>query len=321
VRIRLDHAGLWHLLLIATFAIGSARSLLFILLEPEILGSHGVIYTAAARAWLTGGDPWSVGPPAVLFAGPPPMLLPFVPFVPLPDEATRWLSVIAAGALAYLAVRRLRLPLYWLLFPPVFGSVLLGHPEVLVLALLVAGGVLSGLAAVIKPYAGLALLAERRWAAIVLGLAVVGLTVLVLPWARFIDELPAIAANLARQAQGESTFGNPLLMAVAVVALARLGVRRALWLATPLLWPAAQPGYRAMTVPALSPLIAAAWALPIPGLTLGGIVLEAVALEVGRRRPLPRFVQLGIAVDGERPATDAPAEAIAPAATTPLANR
>lgn len=293
------------MLLITAFAIGSAHSLLFILIEPGILGSHAIIYTDAARAWLSGGDPWQVGPPSVIFAGPPPMLLPFAILAPLPVEGIRWISVIGTAALAWWTVRRLGLPMYWLIFPHIFASILLGHPEVLVLALLVAGGALSGLAAVIKPYAGFPLLAERRWRAIAIAAAVVVLTAPFLPWPRFIEQLPMITANLARQAQGDSTFGSPLLMVVAVVALARLGLRRALWLATPVLWPNAQPLYKVPSVPALSPVIAVTWAIPIPGLTLAGVVLEALALEIGRHRPLPRFLQLGIA-EADRPPDVAP---------------
>ena len=42
-----------------------------------------------------------------------------------------------------------------------FQAIFLGHPEVLVVALLVFGGPLSGVAAVIKPYAAAPLLAEK----------------------------------------------------------------------------------------------------------------------------------------------------------------
>jgi hypothetical protein len=290
----MSHEALWRILLVTTFLIGSGWSLVFIVIAPGILGSHGVIYTDAARAWLAGADPWSVGPPLVVFSGPPPMLLPFAPLTLLPSDVVRWVSVVGTAALGLWAIRRLGLPLYWILFPPLFSSILLGHPEVLVLALLLTTGPISGLAAVIKPYAGFPLLAERRWRAIAVTVAVVVVTVPILPWARFFQELPQISANLARQAMGDSTFGNPVLMVVAAVALARLGIRRGLWLATPVLWPSAQPGYRVLSMPAMSPMIAACWALPIPGMTLVGIVLEAIAVEIGRHRTLPRLVRVGI---------------------------
>ena len=252
-------------MLIVTFAIGSAQSLLYPILAPAILGSHAVVYTDAAAAWLAGGDPWSVGPAMVVFAGPPPMLLPFVPFTFLPSEVTRVAWVVGMGALALWSIRRLGLPAYWIAFPPLFGNIILGHPEILMLALVVVGGAVSGLAAVIKPYGGLPLLAERRWRAILLA-AVVGLATLpLLPWAQFLDELPRISATLTRQSVGDSVFGNPALMAVSIIALASLGLRRALWLVTPLLWPAAQPGYKVLSIPVLPPIVAALWALPIPG--------------------------------------------------------
>jgi hypothetical protein len=274
--------------------IGSARALLFPLLEPWIAGSHAVIYTEAARAWLAGGDPWSVGPPAAVFAGPPPMLLPFVPFTLLPEIVTRLVWIVGTGLLALWSIRRLNLPRYWIAFPPLFGAVILGHPEILVLSFLVLGGPLSGLAAVIKPYAGLALLAQRRWVAIGVAVAVVLATGLFLPWPRFIHELPQITATLARQSQGDSTFGDVPLMAVAVLALASLGVRRALWLATPLLWPSAQPGYRLMSVPELSPILAIFWSLPIPGATLAGVVVEAALRTAARKWALPDWLAAGI---------------------------
>jgi hypothetical protein len=293
-RARISNEFFWHVVLMAAFTLGTGRTLASVILVPPILGSHATIYTGAARAWLAGGDPWSVGPPIVIFAGPPTMLLPFAAFTRLPDSAVAFISVVGAAAIALWSIRRLGLPTYWLLFPPLSGSILLGHPEVLVLALLVLGGPLSGLAAIIKPYAAFALLAERRWQAMGVAVAAVVVTAPFLPWTRFLDELSTISANLSRQAQGDSAFGNPLLMLVAFAALARIGLRRALWLATPVLWPYAQVIYRVGSIPALSPLIAACWALPIPGSALAGIVLEAVALQIGHWWRLPLLIQAGI---------------------------
>ena len=289
----------WNLLLPIVFAIGSADFALAAILDPRSVGSHALIYTDAARAWLTGGDPWTVGPPSAVFAGPPTMLLPFVPFIPLPGDLTRLIWVGGSALLAVLAIRRLGLPGWWLGFPPIFHAVLLGHPEILVLWLLLLGGLPSGLAPVIKPYAGLALLAERRWTAIAVGLGVVVVTAPFLPWAQFISDLPAISEAFRNYSNGDSTFGLPILMAVAVVALARLGIRRALWLATPLLWPGAQPIYKVISVPALSPVIAMFWALPVPIVaaihaTLVGIVIEAALRWVGARRPLPNWLGEGL---------------------------
>jgi hypothetical protein len=174
------------------------------------------------------------------------------------------------------------------------SNIILGHPEVLVLALLVAGGALSGLSALIKPYAAFALLGERRWPALVLA-TVTGLTsLLFLPWATFMEELPEINANLARQGHGGSVFGDPLLMVVAAVALASLGPRRALWLAVPVLWPYAQEGYKVLSMPVLSPILAVFWAIPVQSFTLIGLVAYAVLFQLDRHRRLPGWLSAGV---------------------------
>ena len=215
------------------------------------------------------------------------MLLLFVPFTVLPVDLTRLIWVAAMLLVAIWVVRRLGLPGYWVAFPPMFQAIFLGHPEVLVLALLVLGGPLSGLAAVIKPYAAGPLLAERRWMAFLVAIAVVLITAPLLPWATFIADLPSITANLVRQNHGDSAFGNPILMALAILALASLGLRRGLWLSVPLLWPLAQPMYKTVSLPALSPFLAMAWSIPVPGFTLIAVLVEAIVLRIASRRPLP----------------------------------
>ena len=180
----------WSLVVPIVFALVSGWNLLDGLLDPRYFGAHAVIYTDAARAWLTGGDPWRVGPPNVIFAGPPPMLIPFVPFIGLPVDVTRVVWIGGTAMLAIWMLRRLRLPAYWLAFPPLFLAIELGHIEVVILWLVVFGGLASGLAALIKPYASLALLAERRWQALAVGLVVFLATLPILPWRLFIDDIP-----------------------------------------------------------------------------------------------------------------------------------
>jgi hypothetical protein len=289
---------LWHAILIPLFVVRGVQELLYVVRDPSLIGSHGIIYTDAARAWLTGANPWSTGPDGAVFAGPPTMLLPFAPFAFLPGEVVRYVWLIGMLAVAVWAVWRLRLPPYWLAFPPIFGAIVLGHPEVLVLALLTLrgriGGPLSGLAAIVKPYAVGALAAERRWLAFAVAAAVFLATALFLPWALFFDELPAIGRVVAEQSHGDSVFGDPLLMLVAGLALLALGPRRALWLATPVLWPSAQPIYKVGAVPAMSRLLAIFWAVPIPGATLAGVVVEAAVVLAGRRWRLPEWLRVGV---------------------------
>jgi hypothetical protein len=264
------------------------------LLAPIGFGFHAVVYTDAARAWLTGGNPWTVGPPAVVFAGPPTMLVLFLPFVPFGIDVIRFSWIAIDVVVAIWALARLGLPRYWLFFPPLFNAITLGHPEVLVLGLLAAGGAVSGLAAAIKPYAVIPLLAEHRWRAIAVAVAAVVASAPFLPWGQFLSQAGAISGTIARQNVGDSTFGQPLLMVLAVGALLVLGPRRALWLAVPVLWPDAQPIYKVMTMPVLSPIVALLWAIPVPGLTLAAVVVEAILVIIDRRSGLPGWLKLGI---------------------------
>ena len=303
----------WHPLLAGVFAIGSGYSLFVSALVPGLIGSHALFYTLSAGAMLNGGDPWAVGPPLAVFGGPPTMLVPFLPFAFVPEMVTRVAWVVGMLLVAAWSLRRLELPAYWLIFPPLFEAILLGHPEVLVLAGLVFAKRLGGLALLIKPYAVLPLLAERRWVAIGIGAVAAAATLPFLPWQRFLEQLPQIGATLARQDVGDSTFGEPVLMVIGAIALLLLGPRRALWLAVPVLWPYAQPIYKVMTVPMLTPVLALAWALPIPGLTLVGIVAYAVLVTAERRISLPSWLRSGI-----RPLarTEQPAASAAPLAST-----
>lgn len=290
----LDARRAWDALLIAAFIPGAAYWAFIALIYPIGIGSHANIYTDAAAAWLHGADPWLVGPPTAIFAGPPTMLLPFVPFIPLPIDVTRMAWFVADLLIAVWVFRRLAMPVYWLAFPPVFSAIVLGHIEILVLAAIVVGGAFSGLAAFIKPYAVLPLIAERRWSALIVAAVATAVTMPLLPWTRFFAEYGAITATLARQDVGDSVFGQPLPMLVGGAALLALGPRRALWLAVPLLWPYAQTIYKSMTIPMLTPVIAFFWALPFEGATLAGVVALAGMVTLARVRKLPRFLATGI---------------------------
>jgi hypothetical protein len=222
------------------------------------------------------------------------MLLPFVPFVGMPNDVIAAIWLVGSVVALIWLLRKLGLPGYWLGFTPFFAVVVLGHLELLAVILLFYGGRLGGLAAIVKPYMGFALIAQRRWGAIAVGAVVVLVTAPFLPWALFIEERDFIASNLARQYAGDSVFGNPILMVIAVVALASLGWRRALWLGAPVLWPFAQQGYKLMAVPLMTPVLAMFWALPFPGCALAGIVAQAILERVDARRPLPAWLKVGI---------------------------
>jgi hypothetical protein len=147
---------------------------------------------------------------------------------------------------------------------------------------------------VIKPYAAFPLLAERNWRALAAAAAVVVVTAPVLPWAMFVENLPRISQTLAAQTVGDSVFGQPVLMAVVLACVILVGVRRFLWLATPVLWPAAQPIYKVPSMPMLAPLLALCWAIPVPGMTLVGLVVFGAGVFVARRRRLPPWLERGL---------------------------
>ena len=65
-------------------------------------------------------------------------------------------------------------------------------------------------------------------------------------------------------------------MAIAIVALLSLGLRRAGWLAVPLLWPSTQFHYAAISVPGLTPYLAACWCFPTPEAWLASTCAFAV---------------------------------------------
>jgi hypothetical protein len=284
----------WNLLLPVAFAIGCIPSIVAIVLDLRSVGSHASVYTAAAATWIAGGNPWSVGPPAALFAGPPPMLLLFVPSTLLPGDLNRVAWVAGMLIVVLWTIRRLELPGYWLGFPPFVQAIHLGHFEPLVLAMLLVGGPASGLIALVKPYAALPLVGERRWTAIAIALAVGLITVPILPWSLFLEQLPEIGRRIVTQANGDSVFPDPIWMLLALVSLGVLGFRRACWLAVPVVWPYAQSMYKLMTVPQLSPFMAAIWALPFPGATLAAVVVEAFLVRFAHRYPAPDWLRTGI---------------------------
>jgi uncharacterized protein (TIGR03382 family) len=225
--------------------------------------------------WGDGGQVW--------FAAPPPTLLLFAPFVALPGwlVAGSWVALdIAAIALV---VRRLERPWWWCLFPPAVSAMTVGNPEPVMLALLVLGG--GWLAPLVKPYAASALLGEGRYRSLLVAAGALLLTVPILPWGSFLADLPQIRATLESQLNdGDlSAWGAPILVPIALLALLALGRRRAGWLATPVLWPVAQLHYATIALPAVSPLMALAFSLPIPGIRPAAVIMAAV-LESSRHR-------------------------------------
>lgn len=221
------------------------------------------VYRTAAGAALAGEDPWAPRPGALAFAGPPPTLLLFVPLTLVSLEVAIVVVTAILVVAAVWAVRRLELPLWWVLFPPVLECLIVGNPDVLVLAFLLARGPLAGLAVVAKVYAVIPLIYQRRWKALALGSAVSALT---LPlWPAFIADLGSITGSLDVQSEGFSAWGTWWMLPT-LLALWMLRRKGAEWLVVPGLWPHTQTHYGAMSLPVMHryPIAAAIVGLGTP---------------------------------------------------------
>ncbi|MBA3235800.1 MAG: hypothetical protein H0T59_07405, partial [Chloroflexi bacterium] len=142
--------------LAAWFAVQSILGIIQAAADTRYLFFDGRLYLEASRAWLTGGDPWDVQIAGNYYAAPPPSLLPFAPFTILPaDLAVAVIALIVLGG-AIATVRLLRLPWWWLLFPPLVQCVLSANVQALLVPLILVPG--GALAATLKVYAGLPLL-------------------------------------------------------------------------------------------------------------------------------------------------------------------
>ena len=95
-----------------------------------------------------------------------------------------WLVISFLSAVAL--IRMLRLPLYWLMFPPIVEALISGNPQIVVVMLLVAGArragvVAESVAVALKVYAYIAVLGEREWRRLILAAGVSAATILVAP--------------------------------------------------------------------------------------------------------------------------------------------
>jgi hypothetical protein len=118
VLIRRNWLTLWFVVADCWYVLPNIRDFLSFRLLTD-----AVLYSDAARAWLTGGDPWLVTEGGTAFGAPPPTLLLYVPFAFLPSLVTAlvWLGIDLL-AVAFV-IRRLHLPWWWVLFPPLAQAI------------------------------------------------------------------------------------------------------------------------------------------------------------------------------------------------------
>jgi hypothetical protein len=267
------------------FVVNSAPMLLYFVFSPGSFGFDVRLYRLAADAWLAGQNPWM---PSLYFdpfhlafnyAGPPPTLIPSILLAWVPIDDLVLAVALFSGGVAMWTLRRLGLPMWWMLFPPIVAGFWVGNLNIFVVALLLSGAPLAGgVAIVLKIYAALPSLILWRWKALVVAGSIMLVSFPFLPWSQFLTEYPRISAALTSQAWGGETsfLTTPFVTVGAGIGLILLGRERAAWLAVPVLWPATQLHYTVMALPALSPVLAAFAAVNHPGFLGVGVICYAL---------------------------------------------
>jgi hypothetical protein len=246
------------------------------------------IYYRGVQNWLSGGDPWAARAVAhhsmFNYAGSPATTILLTPSALFSEDqfTALWLVLTALSALAI--IRWLRLPLWWLLFPPTAEALYSGNPQLVVLMLLLAGAGRTGVVAdaisvALKVYAVIPLLGERRLRLIGLALVFTIATFVIAPslWIDYAGKFGTISTRLAQQSNnGYSAFYYPVLLvptAIAILLLWRRDPKAAAWLAVPALWPSTEFHYSTFAQPVMTPLLAVLLAVPVHFLTPIAIIL------------------------------------------------
>lgn len=232
--------------------------------KPEVLAIDARHYQRAASAWLAGGDPFLVAEGTTQFVSGPHTLLFYAPTAILPLGVATWTWMILGLVASAWLIRRLELPLWWILFPPLAHAIWNGNPQTVALALLVLGGPVAAAAAVgLKLYTGLAL--AFRWRdAFVAGLFLL-VTIPLVPWQLYLEHSGSVAEHVATAWNG-SAWRFPVLLPFAAAAIWILRRDGGAWHAVGALWPGTQFYYNSMALPAIAnrTVLAACLALPVP---------------------------------------------------------
>jgi hypothetical protein len=240
----------------------------------DAIGVDLAIYRHAAEVALGGGNPWIPDPGWVAFAAPPPTLLLYYPVTLMPLPIATVVMMLAGVIGAAWAIRHLHLALWWLLFPPLFDALIVGNPDALVLPLLLVRGPVAGLAAVLKVYALVPLLLQRRWVAVVVAGGVSALSLPQVP--NFLAAIETVRRALETTAK-LSAWGTLIVVPV-IFALWLLRRHGAEYLVVPTLWPNSQSHYGTMALPAIHPypLAAALIGLNTPLVPPFAVIVMAV---------------------------------------------
>ena len=159
-----------------------------------------------------------------------------------------WIAIGLAASVWL--VRRLDLPLWWVLFPPLTHAIWNGNPQTLMLALLVAGTAVAG-----ASRGGRQALRGSPPrvppAASRIALLVLALTLPFLPWEQYLDGGFSVGLRLTTAWNG-SAWRFPLLLPPTLLALWVLRRRGGEWFSIPRVFPATQFYYVSTALPALA---------------------------------------------------------------------
>jgi hypothetical protein len=254
--------------------------------KPDVLAIDARHYQRAASAWLAGGDPFTVMEGQTAYVAGPHTLLFYAPTSVLPLTVATWAWMAAGLVAAVWVVRRLGVPIWWVLFPPLAHAIWNGNPQTISLALLLAGGsIAASVGVLLKLYTGLAL--AFRWRDALIAAVVLIATLPFVPWQLYLDHSATISEHVATSWNG-SAWRFPVLLPFVVLAIWILRKEGGAWYAVGSLWPGTQFYYVSMALPAIvkRPLVVAALALPVPLMTpVIVMLLAARRLVLVRRRP------------------------------------
>ena len=199
--------------------------------DLSFIGRDFWIYRNAGQAVLDGSDPWSAfftwNGTDWHFAAPPIAAQLFVPFALIGDSLSLILFLALSVGGAWAALRALRLPAWWLLFPPMTEGILAANPQVLLFGLIVIGlapakvptsryglalaGWLAAraMAVGLKIYGIVPIVARREWRALAASAALVALSVAIAPdlWVRYLTGFGDISSRILSESKGGLSAG------------------------------------------------------------------------------------------------------------------
>ena len=218
--------------------------------DLSFIGRDFWIYRNAAVAVLDGTDPWAASSrwngTDWHFAAAPPAAQLFTPFALIDPGLGLALFIALSAVAALVALRRLGLPAWWLLFPPMTEGLIAANPQILVFGLLVisltGGGPLArgsnrvanwttslarGVAVGLKVYAIAPIAARREGRAIVGAAALLALSIVLGPglWQQYATDFGGVSSRLVAESQGglsAALFLRPEIFPGAVAGNAQL---------------------------------------------------------------------------------------------------